>query len=470
LAMVLNIKEKFAQNGKNVEKNDCHERSIEMKWEPLIENLTAGKIIPVIGNDLIRMKDKNGTLIPLYRHITRELTRTLKIQYTGQSIAELALAYPNENVIQTAESIFKKMSAESFNLELLEKLTGIRDFNFFISTTHDGLLVKALCTSRGLDPDQVEVIDYSLENKPKPSHKKGNEPLVTVFNVLGSFENIAEAACDEEKMLEHFFSLSNKYHRNRNLADYFMNQIKGKILLFIGCDFPDWFMRFIIRIITNKRYSDRLSSDYIVWDKVDRSTDVYKFFTRHKKNIYEPEGCTQGNVQRFIDELYDEWVKAKKELPPRYEGTVFLSYNTPDLEMAEQLKKLLLVKGIRSVWFDKDDLGVGEHESRIKEEIKKCKVFIPLISNHSLSAPDNSYVKRVEWASILGRFDADKYYGECRFQLIPIVIDNTDRSDDRIPKFMRDFTMLDFPKDRGRIIEVIQKELTPRKAQYSKGE
>jgi len=444
-----------------------------MKWEPLIENLTAGKIIPVIGNDLIRVKDKNGTLIPLYRHITRELTRTLKIQYTGQSIAELALAYPNENVIQTAESIFKKMSAESFNLELLEKLTRIRDFNFFISTTHDGLLAKALRTSRNLEPHKVEVIDYSLQNKPKPAHKKGNEPQVTVFNVLGSFENVDEAACDDEKMLEHFFSLSNKNHPNRNLADYFMKQmeqIKGKILLFIGCDFPDWFMRFIIRIITNNRYSDLRSSDYIVWDKVDKATDVYKFLTRYKKNIYTPEDCTQGNVQRFIDELYERWIEAYENFPIRYEGTVFLSYNIPDLELARQLKKLLLAEGIRSVWFDKDDLGAGKHKDLIKEEITKCKVFIPLLSNHSLSAADNSYVKEVEWASIEGRIKYNEQNEGRSFQLIPIVVDNTDRKDNRIPKFMRDFTMWDFQKNREHIIEGVRKELTPLKTHYSQDE
>jgi hypothetical protein len=451
-----------------------------MNWDSLIKILTAGKIIPVIGNDLIQVKDKDGTLIPLYRHIARELTRTLKMEFTGQCIGELALAFPNENVIQTAESIFKEMSAESFNLELLEKLTGIRDFNFFISTTHDGLLVKALCTSRGLDPDQVEVIDYSLENRPKPAHKKGNEPQVTVFNVLGSFENVDEAACDDEKMLEHFFSLSNKYHRNRNLADYFMKQmeqIKGKILLFIGCDFPDWFMRFIIRIITNNRYSDLRSSDYIVWDKVDKATDVYKFLTRYKKNIYTSENYTQGNVQRFIDELHEKWVEAYEyppippipTIPPiLYEGTVFLSYNISDLEMAGQLKKLLLAEGIRSVWFDKDDLGAGEHEALITEEIKKCQVFIPLISNHSLSAAADSYVKRVEWASIEGRFNADKYYGKIKFQLVPVVLDNTDRSDNRIPAFMRNFSMWNFPQDRERIIEVIRKELTSRKNHHSK--
>jgi len=127
------------------------------------------------------------------------------------------------------------------------------------------------------------------------------------------------------------------------------------------------------------------------------------------------------------------------------------------------LKKLLQDRGIRCVWFDKDDLEAGEHESLITGEIKNCRVFIPLISNHSLSAAADSYVKRVEWASIEGRFNADKYYGEIKFQLVPVVLDNTDRGDDRIAGYMRKFSMWNFPQDRERIIEVIQKALTSSK-------
>jgi hypothetical protein len=50
---------------------------------------------------------------------------------------------PNENVPHTALSIFKAIPIESFNLQLLEKLSAIRDFNFFISTTHDGFPPRA---------------------------------------------------------------------------------------------------------------------------------------------------------------------------------------------------------------------------------------------------------------------------------------------------------------------------------------
>ncbi|MCU0285659.1 MAG: hypothetical protein MUF15_04595 [Acidobacteria bacterium] len=53
-----------------------------MNWDSLIKILTAGKIIPVIGNDLIRVKNKDRTFSPLYHYIARELTQTLNILNT----------------------------------------------------------------------------------------------------------------------------------------------------------------------------------------------------------------------------------------------------------------------------------------------------------------------------------------------------------------------------------------------------
>ena len=157
-------------------------------------------------------------------------------------------------------------------------------------------------------------------------------------------------------------------------------------------------------------------------------------------------------------------VKANENLPICYKGTVFLSYNNPDLDVAKKLKKLLQAEGIRSIWFDKDNLGAGEHEILIKKEIRSCKVFIPLISNHSLSASADSFVKKVEWESIKIRFNynelnRDEIEEGDRFQLIPVVLDNTDRSDSRIPAFMQKFSMWNYPQDRERIVEVIQNAL-----------
>ncbi|MGE5342018.1 MAG: toll/interleukin-1 receptor domain-containing protein [Candidatus Omnitrophota bacterium] len=430
-----------------------------MNWESFIDNLTAGQIVPVIGNDLILMKDENNIPAPLYDHIARELTRRLDVPYTGQDIGELATLHSNANIMATSGAIFKKMNDNRFYLDSLNKLAEITDFKFFISTTWDDLLVKSLRKARNLKDNQLRVINYSLQKYSDiPSDDEEDDSAVTVFNVLGSFGNVLKPAVDEEEMLENFLSLSNKYQNP--LADYLMKRIQNKILLFIGCNFPDWLMRFIIRIITGERYRDRSHNDYIIWNELNKFTKLHTFLIQHKKIIFAPSEAPIGSIRLFIDELHQRWLDALKNQPIQYQGTVFLSYNHPDRETAKELKKLLRAAGIRNVWFDIDDLNVGEHRINIENEIKKCDIFIPLISNHSLTHTD-SYVRTVEWALIKGRWDADKYYGKLNFQLIPVIIDDTERGDKRIPKFMRKFAMWNFPGNKECLLDMICKALKP---------
>lgn len=339
------------------------------------------------------------------------------------------------------------------------KLAEITHFRFFISTTLDGLLVKALCKARKLKKNQVKEINYSLQKLSYTPTEKEEAPQVTVFNLFGSFGNILKPAFDEEEMLEHIFTLS-RNDEDHPLASYFMECVQNKILLFIGCDFPDWFMRFIIRIVTNERYRNRTLCDYIVWSEIDKCPKLNTFLKQFNKNIFTPGKCREGNLSLFIDELHNKWTGVLDKQPIKYQGTVFLSYNNPDREIARTLKKRLRAKGVRNVWFDIDDLDIGKHREKIEDEIIKCDIFIPLISNNSLTN-ENSYTRTVEWACIEGRLSADKIYKRSTFKLVPIIIDDTDRSDKRIPGYMRKFAMWNLRQDLERIIEVITGALTP---------
>ena len=239
-----------------------------MNWDALIDRLTAGNIIPVIGDDLILVKNKDDKSVPLQKYIAEELTRRLGIPYTGQRIGELDTAYPDGNIMTRTKSIYNQIDENLFYTESLEKLAAITDFKFYISTTLDDRLEKALCKTRNLKKDDLKIIDYSLQQSYEPPADKEDGSTVTIFNLLGSFKNTTESAFTEEEILEHFFSLSNQQNRHP-LADYFMKRVKSKIFLFIGLDFPDWFMRFIIRILSNERYKLRILRDYIVSDGTD---------------------------------------------------------------------------------------------------------------------------------------------------------------------------------------------------------
>jgi hypothetical protein len=432
-----------------------------MQWESFIDNLTAGEIVPVLGNDLSLVKRENDDPAPLYEYIARELTRRLEIPYSGQTIGELALAYPNENIPSTCNTIYNKIDEDTFFTDPLEKLAEITDFKFFVTTTLDDLLVKSLIKARNLKKNDLKVIDYSLQQlSDTPTFGDDEEgPPVTVFNLLGSFGNVIESAFNEEEMLEHFLSITSKYNRHP-MADYFVQKVNNKILLFLGCDFPDWFMRFNIRILTNQRYKYRNFNDYLVPTQYENDSGLIQFLKYFNKNIIVMEKSKEGNALAFVKELHEQWVESIENRPIQYDGSVFLSYNHADRENVQRLKTILRAKGIRNVWFDIDDLPSGEHRTHIESEIKKCKVFIPLISDTCLSRPE-SYTWKVEWAAVEARMKADKYYGGMSFHILPIILDDTPRNDERIPSFLRDFSIWNLDDDKERIIEESTKVLAP---------
>lgn len=438
-----------------------------MNWETFLDNIAAGKIIPVIGDNLSLVKNEKGVPIPLYHYIAEELTRKLNIPYTGQTISELDLANPLGNIPTTIHTIYSNIDKDRFLTKPLEQLADITDFKFYVSTTIDDLLVNALLKERKLNAPDLEVIDYSLQQQSEPV---SIEPLVekkqvTVFNLLGSLGELTECAVNEEEMLEHFISITCKQKRHAQV-DYFLRQAKNKIFLFIGCDYPDWFMRFVIRILTNERFRHRNLSDYIVNDDCTKCPELNRFLSYFKKNIIVIKENERGNTQAFIDEFHERWTENVKSIPPRFEGTVFLSYYNKDREKVKYFKGMLRARGIQNVWFDIDDLEAGEHRKLIESEIKKCKIFIPLISTQGLDHT-GGYMWQVEWAAIEKRLEIDKsnmeFYGgdELTFQLIPCILDNTAFGDERIPDFMKRFSIWNLNRDQDKVIAEIEKYLAP---------
>ena len=430
-----------------------------MNLDAAIDISTIKLIIPVIGDDVILVKDKDNIPISLHRYIAKKLTRQLDIPFTGQRIGELHTGYPNKDIMNWTNSIYNQITEDQFYTEPIEKLAAITDFNFYISTALDHQLEKALFKTRNIKNTQVKIIDYSLQQGFDPPENGEDDSLVTVFNLLGNLRNFTESAFTEEETLEHFFSLSNQQNRHP-LADYFMKRIRNKILLFIGCDFPDWFMRFIIRIMTNQRYKFRILSDYIVSNQCHKYPELNDFLLQFKKNIITTGENQEENITTFINELYRRWTESVQNYPPQYDGSVFLSYNHLDHEKVKILKQILKSKGIRNVWFDIDDLHAGEYKELIEDGIKNCRVFIPLLSDHSLTN-NQGYMWKEEWDTIERRLIADKFYKKKSFQIIPIILDNTARNDPRIPKSMREFSIWELDKNKERIIEEITKELTP---------
>lgn len=112
---------------------------------------------------------------------------------------------------------------------------------------------------------------------------------------------------------------------------------------------------------------------------------------------------------------------------------VFLSYASEDAEAAQRICDALRAARVE-VWLDQSELRGGEAwDRKIRKEIHDCALFIPVISANAHARVEGYF--RLEWKLATDRshlMAPDKTF------LLPVVIDNTPQTDERIPDRFRE--------------------------------
>jgi hypothetical protein len=73
---------------------------------------------------------------------------------------------------------------------------------------------------------------------------------------------------------------------------------------------------------------------------------------------------------------------------------VFLSYASQDVEAARRICETLRAAGIE-VWLDQSELRGGDAwDRKIRDQIRHCALFIPIISGHGIQVVGQAYEKK----------------------------------------------------------------------------
>jgi tetratricopeptide (TPR) repeat protein len=114
-------------------------------------------------------------------------------------------------------------------------------------------------------------------------------------------------------------------------------------------------------------------------------------------------------------------------------NAVFLSYASQDAAAVERIAQTLRAAGVE-VWFDRNELVGGDAwDAKIREQIKTCALFVPVISAHT-NARREGYFRR-EWKLAVDRtHDMD----EALPFLLPVVLDATADAAAFVPAKFRD--------------------------------
>jgi hypothetical protein len=403
-------------------------------WDQLIELLEEGRVVPVVGQDLLTIPENTGHKL-LYPFLAERLAKYLRVSSEdlpdGLELNEVACRYiakgkPSQHIY----AAMKTVAAEADMLpvpEPLLQLASMRPIQLFITTTFDSSMTRALSEKRFGGRANSRVLAHAPnEMQDLPADWK-SAARPTVYHLTGKLSATPAYALTQEDVLEFFHSLQSETRRPAQL----FHELSSRSLLLLGNRFSGWLTSFLMRMSKRQRLSSDDKADYVADTLVSNDENLVLFLERFSSatEIYR-----DGGAIAFVNELHHRWTKrhpqTSREPKPQSDsaprsvepGAVFLSYASGDGPAVERLKNALEEAGV-DVFFDSDQLQPGnDWESKLRRSIHQCSLFVPVISRQTLT-PDRRFF-RVEWNLAMGEAQMASFSSEEVF-LLPVVIDDT---------------------------------------------
>ena len=419
----------------------------ELFWEGLLLHIEERRVIPVVGQDLLTV-DVEGRARPLYRWAAERLALALRLpaeelpeEFTLNDVVCHHLRARGDlgDIYIGLAAIMREASFAP--PEALRQLAAITDFDLYVSTTFDSLLAEALKQARrGAAPD---VVAYSPGNVPDLATPKDKLTRPVVYHLFGKVAATSSYAVSDEDVLEFVCKLQAPNYAPEKL----FAELENNNLLMLGCGFDDWLERFFLRTAKGRKLSDRRKVREIVADHHTRTDPALVLFLEHFSS--STRVFHGGGAAEFVAELWRRWsarqpaqadadapqVAGRFALPAAEmpEGAIFISYTRKDLDAVKRLKAGLDAAQVK-VWFDMSDLDPGDDFSRvIQENIRRCNLFLPVISSNTEARREAFFYREWKWA--IEREEA--MAGNAKF-VLPVVIDATKEPGLRVPKRFAD--------------------------------
>ena len=415
----------------------------ERFWEDLLLWIEEGRVIPVIGPELVTVDD-GGTQVPLYSWLARRLAEEI-----GMPLADLpdpfdlndvvvhSLRSHNDQRDEIYSTLRRILSRVPSNPSpALTALAGIQGFKLFVSLTFDSQLADALSrVHHGATPKAVVYTTNEVDDLPVP-YEDIKEPLI--FQLLGKASSVPEYAICENDLLEFLHALQDKQRQPAKLFD----ALRTNHLLLLGCGFSDWLARFFLRTARGVELSqDRKRLDIIADGRSEKEPSLAMFlstFSGDSRVLDMAAGAFTEKLAKHWQAKHPDSPELNVSIPESQnpvagpgDGDVFLSYASEDRAIAEKL-----AEGLRkyrlSVWFDKSELEAGDAWSnRIEHGIENCALFLPVISRESLAEQNRRRYFWREWNKAIemaeGMAPGEEF-------IVPVVVDQIRLDQSELPE------------------------------------
>lgn len=407
--------------------------------DDLIEKIGEGNVVPIVGNDLLKLRLKvndfenhytiglnsqnNGidggfkdSDLGLMPYLLQELEKKYKGRKTFDYSNDCKEVMDKLNFIHS-EAMRNKWAFYSFVGDIIkekekfliydtiDKLTCIKKFKLFINASVTSLVENSVRNTRASISNKIDVFSLNINDTPvkdivldstintiSPAISPNKLKKIIVYNLYGKYEWTKGCIVVDDDILELTHTISN----NRSTLKTLFELLTSSSLLFIGCNFPDWLLRFFIRMFSKQRLSVS-SSLYTVADVLN-CTDKNRaiFISNSKIKYFELDG------NEFINKLYNRLLeKWPNWISNKYEDYIFLSYYTENrpkvIEIYDKLEE-----NDCNIFMDIKRLEFGDSiNNEVKKGIDNCKIFIPIISKETNMKSDAKRYFIKEWEYVI---------------------------------------------------------------------
>lgn len=382
-----------------------------MEAEDLISIISSGVIVPVLGGDFSTVKvtpeqvDPRGRFrnsLSIFNNAGSRDLMTLNLnQYLAIRMADrfnfntlqdqelnlghvfLKSPFTEDTKYQLLHDEYQQLNAEK-QLDGFAKLVAIKEFQFYINTGPDSFLLDAFAKFSDRQP-QFIATQLLESNNNNVVLKEPSEFEPIVFNIFGSIRETPynDCAVTDENYIELIVKLQEESNTQKSSFNVLFNFLKQKNLLIIGSSFPDWLLRFLIRLISAKRYTrsnQKLISDAQTLSKIEFSN----FLEQYNGKILTHQNTPFPSALDFIDTLHTLIGGVQSATTARFKEKVFISFISDDRSTASLINRAFSERGVMT-FFDEKKIYAGTNfDNVIKPEIQNCDFFLPVISNHSV--------------------------------------------------------------------------------------
>lgn len=372
----------------------------EATWRRLLGLMRDGFVVPIIGARLLVGPDGRSSLqarvaerllalygvdvgdrpLPLFRELNEAVTRLLTADRNPPKLQDL--------YTDVHEAIAEVTAAPDFRIPTpIQQLAEITDFRLLVTLTPDDLLARSLRQRCAVNEIVHSPVLPSTEESDLPADWSKRPAEANLLYLFGKSRSAPMFAIHDEDILEY---AHNVIAREHYVPSKFLNELRQRNLLLIGCNFPEWLSRFFLRATSESRLSQR--REWLI-EEMHPSESLIYFLQSYSKDT---EVLWQFPPNDFVAELHRRWQAERRPDPigqPAVDAVppgamFFLSYSRgTDQPRAEALYQALTRLGVSEseIWFDRSTIEPAEDfRRRILDGIRSCRYFVPLLSTAAM--------------------------------------------------------------------------------------